>query len=510
MNTSLLLLYMTLGEVTLAACVIGAYLIIRHRKKIAVAQTTAIAQPAQSDPPDFNSHIQNLIRHTREKISDANDNDSRLLNSRILFLESEASALADNPDDAGYWTNITRRLENLLPQEKESSEKLAELDDLDLTGEEPGKEKQTGSITIDTSQQEISRLRNIINRQHGSMDELKQAMLKQGMNAEESEKISAKMEEIEVAHAQLNMCVEILEKENIRLTELAEQAQSAENSMTVDETTQVVQQELSQANERIENLENENTKQSEYIDVLQNEISSLKTVIKQNEEELARIELMTADLSRVDDDDENSNADVLKKQITELNDMLSSKNEELQELQNIVQKESVVVSDEHTASSITDNTQKNSLPDSENDFIDSDDIPVLQPYDMTADPESTLDDTIDEILRGDTELANDENPTNNDMSDASNTASKNFYEYSKDEFFIETDDADIVVLTDTSDTSGFDEADIVMEDDLYDSPIDDEIDNLLSDNNQISDAVDTGDITASKEQPPVVDQSQTG
>jgi DNA repair exonuclease SbcCD ATPase subunit len=270
------------------------------------------------------------------------------------YLQAEVNAQEQAENSGAYWEQLISSLDGLLagnnseaimPQAAGESgdhdqPTLNELDDIDIGDSfdeipllednvsEPGGVKKDPTLTIETANEDLDRLRKIISRQHDTMDELKKSLQDKNINLENNQELSQKIEEIEVAQAQLNMCVETLEKENERLNELIK---DHEDSPQHEQLT-LAKQELEEANERINTLEKENSLQAERITELESEIAELEKALEQRSEELARVQNLEADLSQTDDGEEPSQ-DSLMKEIETLTDLITQKSEELSKLQ---------------------------------------------------------------------------------------------------------------------------------------------------------------------------------
>lgn len=342
MNTTTLLVYLTLAEVGLLAIVVSVFLIIRARKikQLSAPVTKKITETVvKTVEADIGLHINKLIQQTRYKLDSCDDKQAQFLDARLQFLEAESVLLAEDPASDDYWEIVTERLSSLFPaSEAPIDTALAELDELDAFDEADEESRdndengaqQKGSITIDTSQQEIGRLRNIISRQHGSIDELKQMLEEKSQGSEQAEKLAKKLEQIEVAHAQLNMCIDVLEKENTRLKQKLKKPY--DDNGADGELLAETRKKLDIANNRIDDLQEESNSKSERIHELEAEISRLQESLQKHEAELKRAELLSADLSRIDDEPE-TDPEVLKKQIEDITELLMKKSNELQQLQ---------------------------------------------------------------------------------------------------------------------------------------------------------------------------------
>ena len=317
--------------------------------------------PTQPDPEKtFADYLQQNIAHTVEKLADLPDEQARLLQARLGFLQAEAAAQKFVDNGEAYWKTLLSGLEGLLPENTpeaaaveppdesisddadygDEQPTLNELDDIDVHDSvdniptlqdnisQPNGVKKDPTLTIETANEDLERLRKIIHRQHDTMDELKKSLSDKNIGPENNKELSKKLEEIEVAQAQLNMCVETLEKENQRLNEMIRDYEDSPQQ----EQLILAKQELDEANERITTLEKENTLQAERISELESEIAELKAALEKRNEELARVQSEEVDLSQTEESEEHSQ-DSLMKEIESLTELITQKSEELSKLQ---------------------------------------------------------------------------------------------------------------------------------------------------------------------------------
>lgn len=479
MTTTTLLMYMTTGEVALAAIVIAVYLVIRARKakharvNSKVSRKVAINKPApEATGPNLASHIQDLIRHTRKRLNSSDDENSRVLEARIQFLEAEAALLADDPKQDSYWSKVQKQLKSLFPSAVKADEALAELGDIDeQASADDTQDKPKGSIHIDTSREEIERLRNIITRQFSSIDDLKQTLLSQDLSAPHAEELAKKLEQFEVAQAQLNMCVETLEKENHRLNELLQSKNT--DAGFADDPLEETREQLHRANERIDDLEQENADKTQRIEQLEAEIKSLEQQLQEREDQLKQAQLRNADISSSDNDEAITDPDILRQQIESINATLMRKSKELQKLQSSVS----AAGHNSNPPTLTNEPDEDvtlfskSEPDIATN-IGEDDIPVLQ----TVVNETTHnEDTNTELDFG----VDPEQLIDNDI---------------------------IPINANAESIDQFDAHDIIMEDDYEETSIDDEVNAFLSGTSDSGS--DESDINSSTNNSGVEDKKQ--
>ena len=360
MSDTLLLAILSISELALITTGLAVFLFLRYRRmsqqfRDAEAEPPPPEEIEKPDPEtNFADYLQQNIEQTKQKLDELPEEHAKILQTRLDYLQAEVNAQEQAENSGAYWEQLISSLDGLLagnnseaimPQAAGESgdhdqPTLNELDDIDIGDSfdeipllednvsEPGGVKKDPTLTIETANEDLDRLRKIISRQHDTMDELKKSLQDKNINLENNQELSQKIEEIEVAQAQLNMCVETLEKENERLNELIK---DHEDSPQHEQLT-LAKQELEEANERINTLEKENSLQAERITELESEIAELEKALEQRSEELARVQNLEADLSQTDDGEEPSQ-DSLMKEIETLTDLITQKSEELSKLQ---------------------------------------------------------------------------------------------------------------------------------------------------------------------------------
>ena len=366
MSESLLLTILSLGELALVTAGLAVFLFLRYRRmsqRLDQAQSELENSGHQQDKAeiDYSNYLQQFIQDTTDKLADSPPEQAKALQVRLAFLQAEANAQKEATNSKAYWNRLVNDLDDLLPQEAlapaepasregdsdEDRPILNELDDIDVQSNfdnipilennisedsganEGGGVRKDPSLTIESANDDMERLRKIISRQHNTMDELKKSLSDKDIDIDNNQELSKKLEEVEIAQAQLNMCVETLEKENERLQELIK---GYEDSPQQEQLMQA-QQDLEEAHERIINLEKENTLQAERIEELETEISQLQATLEQRSAELSRLQSQEADLSQPSEPEEQ-NQDSLMKEIETLTDLITQKSEELSKLQN--------------------------------------------------------------------------------------------------------------------------------------------------------------------------------
>jgi predicted nuclease with TOPRIM domain len=364
MSETLLLAILSISELALITTGLAVFLFLRNRRiarERDEAETNNLNEPIDKAHAEikFSDYLQQNMEQTRQKLTELPEEQARVLQKRLDYLQTELNAQGKVDDADAFWQQLIGGFDSLVPDpgpqaaalEKSAQEfdtdvnetgstTLDELDDIDIqtsidnipTLEDnfsnTGGVKKDPSLTIESANQDLERLRKIISRQHNTMDELKKSLQGKDADLENNQEVSKKLEEIEVAQAQLNMCVETLEKENGRLNELIKGYEESPQQ----EQLIIAQQELEEANERISTLEKENSQQAERITELESEIAELEKALQQRSEELARVQNQEANLSQTDDNVEHSQ-DSLMKEIETLTQLITQKSEELSKLQ---------------------------------------------------------------------------------------------------------------------------------------------------------------------------------
>jgi DNA repair exonuclease SbcCD ATPase subunit len=123
-----------------------------------------------------------------------------------------------------------------LQKQLNDSEKEAYKLDYKLHREKRESAKSDADSISTTAEEEIFRLRDIIDRQYSSIDELKNAVAQGQGDDENTQELSNKFQAVENSQNELRTCIDILEMENQRLTEALELAkQPAQKTPSKDE-----------------------------------------------------------------------------------------------------------------------------------------------------------------------------------------------------------------------------------------------------------------------------------
>lgn len=355
MSESLFLTILSLGELALVTAGFATFLYLRYRRvsKQLNDAKKALRQNDQNkakNQKNYSDYLQQYIRYTEEKLTDLPPDQKKALRARLAFLHAEVNAQKNAENSEAYWKQLIHDLNAILPQEPPEQENpatsvsasdppsLSELDDIDInsdlqiiptldnkTDELVGVRKDP-TLTIASANEDLERLRKIISRQHNTMDELKKSLSDKDIDFQNNHELSRKLEEVEIAQAQLNMCVETLEKENERLHELLKEYEES----PPQEQLLKARHDLAEANERIHDLEKENTLQGERIAQLEAEILELQAALDERNAELSRLQGEHASLSHTS---EPLDQDSLMKEIETLTELITQKSEELSRLQ---------------------------------------------------------------------------------------------------------------------------------------------------------------------------------
>ncbi|NOZ52552.1 MAG: hypothetical protein GXP08_05325 [Gammaproteobacteria bacterium] len=385
MSTALSITLFILGELLLLAVGLSLFLFRLNRKQLRAfvaykhkhgASNTStdetVTATQTSIAGSMQDHFNQTITHTQNQLDQVDDEQRTLLEKRIAFLESEASALLDDNASDQYWTNLLQRLSVMaptlpgppntveddlsqhntpdvaVPQDDSNTDTQAENEitslDEELVADSPpdtSNDAQPG-----TSQKDIRRLRNILSKQLGIINELKQKLQGNTEDGDHSQELENPIEDLEVSHAQFNMCINALEKENVRLTALLQTNDDDSNSGNSADTTHSeikeanieyieTQQRLQQAETTINNLENINETQYQEIERLQNEITTLKTQLEEKQQLLGKHEADQSDLSKIDENDETLNPTAIQQEIESITEQLEIKKQALTEIQSL-------------------------------------------------------------------------------------------------------------------------------------------------------------------------------
>jgi len=211
-----------------------------------------------------------------------------LLLARKSTLDVEKRMLQKNPLDLDFWSSLQTGYATIFTRASESESASnatpAEIPEVDI--------KPTASsnstLNINTaSGEELGRLRNVVNNQYATIDELKRQLKNIG-----SDSILADHPALAELHRQISrlvqdqnqmaMCVKVLEAENTRLTEAVEAAQALPDEFdqmtganSESEAIKSLAQELQQAENLIRDLLRTNKEQLQCIATLESELDMI-------------------------------------------------------------------------------------------------------------------------------------------------------------------------------------------------------------------------------------------
>jgi len=298
------------------------------------------------------------------------------LSGRLMVLNSELLTLPEYiENDDSYWSNIYARYAELTPAANNSTtdggntaesvaagsvETLEEIEaisedmllslgessdeydkiEFDSISEietdtdhskvstvENSGDQETPELKInDTVNEEIDRLRQIISRQFSSIDELKLSVNDiQGLSKDEDNqalsdkftRLKQQMDTLLNEQEQFNMCINVLEQENLRLSEeiLQYQSESASNHPKADNEDDVQSQAV------LKGLVQTNKEQLQCISILENEIKGLRN--NQNETSSD-----TESVDAISNDKINTTIDELKFKLSDKNSEIGLLREE--------------------------------------------------------------------------------------------------------------------------------------------------------------------------------------
>ena len=206
-------------------------------------------------------YLHEEIERTEKKCQAYGDSADRLsqqdqLQLRKSVLALETKTLAKNPLDQDYWQGLELGYSELIPEpqetEAEQTELVSEQQDAELQAlpdvietdvieTPPEADISSPSVIRNAAGEELDRLKNVINNQYQSIDELKQQLLDLDQMDEAFlqhpaiQGLQEKLQALAAEQDQMSMCVKVLEGENERLTHLLQEHLSApdlENKVT--------------------------------------------------------------------------------------------------------------------------------------------------------------------------------------------------------------------------------------------------------------------------------------
>jgi hypothetical protein len=190
-------------------------------------------------PDNSNKYKESILRYQKQLAKVHKEfEDFRKTAHQAVSLSSDYQG--DDPDAAlmemmENFKDHDERLHTRLKQLEVDNKQLAK--DLQLSEKEgmalsqPAKTKTPAPASQDentptASEEEIKRLRNIIDRQYGSLDELRMELMQTETTEEENQRLQAHMEAVEHSQQELQGCIQVLESENDRLLEELQKAKA--------------------------------------------------------------------------------------------------------------------------------------------------------------------------------------------------------------------------------------------------------------------------------------------
>jgi hypothetical protein len=256
-----------------------------YRKKILRYQTQIMA--LHQDFEDYRKSNKRLVSLISS--SDKDDDADSLMKDLLEDIKEHDDRLHAN---LSKMKNDNERLQEQLNDSEKSAYKL----DYDLQREKQKGAKVEEDNISTAAEQEISKLREIIGRQYGSLDELKQAMANSQNDDEESQLISQKLEAVEKSQAELQTCIEVLEMDNDRLVQALEDAREA--ALNVSHTDAEIA-ESPETKQKLAELYELRLKSKEHVDVIddltkqledrENKITTLSEEFASLQDEFMRI-----------------------------------------------------------------------------------------------------------------------------------------------------------------------------------------------------------------------------
>ncbi len=353
----ILVAFLTLAELlVIALCVIGL-LGLRLRSVAREAKRLARLQAKEKQPFDPFSYFTQAVKNTENLLNNADDKHISELRVRLCYLQAELNAVAQN-DYEGFWRQLYRGLAPLLPEPvlakaaKAEPPPLAELDDPDpMTDPDSAIPTLEAQVTpAHTASNEVIRLRKLIGRQHQTIEELKQVMLGCSLSADDAHVLELSIQDVEVAHAQLNIGLDSIERENSRLhsaltavpvsapvnTAAAELAAEFEAQLPQDNTEVEEVREATEAfnEEAIEFSETDDDPldAEAQIEALTMEIAELDEHLQQRSEDLRRLESLDMDLSHDEATEVAEDPEQVRAEIEIITEMLAARREDLAQL----------------------------------------------------------------------------------------------------------------------------------------------------------------------------------
>lgn len=274
MNQTVLLTILTLAEIALVASVFSVVIFKRYKnisrelEKLKI-QTKSLTQ----DNPGFKKYLDSVISDTRDKLQHCDMEMTDPLEKRLLFLQSELTALNESSESAGYWQRLCNRITMFLSANASDEDKLQFDPDEDFQGFIPTLEPvaQDPDISIDMVNDDMDLLGNTMSRQFEPMGPIKAGLSNPSDNSSAVTELTFKLDEMQSTQNQLLVSVQTLEQENEHLNSLLQDRdpELTQASALEPGNTKQTEEKLRQANQKLQDMEHENRRHMEKIRELQ-------------------------------------------------------------------------------------------------------------------------------------------------------------------------------------------------------------------------------------------------
>ncbi|MDH5326325.1 MAG: hypothetical protein OEZ68_19880 [Gammaproteobacteria bacterium] len=306
MTQSAILSVLTFAEIALIAIAFAVVVVRRNRNLLLQLEKLKIKiKSITEDKNQFKQYLEQVISETQDKMQQCPQQQSDLLEKRMMFLKSEISALEEPQTNDSYWQHICDRISTFIshhpvteptpteqstpPREEESSGYIPTLDRVRTVPE----------VSIDTTNDDIQRLRTIISRQFESIDSLKES-LSQSENSDAVAELNRKLQEMQGSQNQLLLCIQTLEQDNDRLHAMLHNRDDLPADSDVDLLTIAkTKEKLVEANRKLTNMEHENKRHMQTIRELQRELNQFRPT-KTAKQPPSLDELLSDDLNLAD------------------------------------------------------------------------------------------------------------------------------------------------------------------------------------------------------------------
>lgn len=311
-----------------------------QRKYAQVSNVESSENSSTEVHTDPNSNIEEYIKkaliQSRAKLdavnqsTQASDDPQQTLiaaNSlRVSILEYELQVIANESSDDDQWPDLIDHYQALLPRnvlaeenidaahstEQEEAENtefmmLEEFENANHALETEVLEQELGESIMTTSEDEINRLRTIMERQYDSIDQLKKSLddfageagADGSGNNQQMEFFRDKVQLLVHEQEQMAMCITVLDAENLRLKDIISQPQFADRSEmnndpeaalagdepqdTSNDNVAALKKELKETTNLVKNLLQTNKEQLQCITILESENDQLsRSLLEKN------------------------------------------------------------------------------------------------------------------------------------------------------------------------------------------------------------------------------------